>query len=49
LWAHPRITVTPHVAAISDPHAGARSVLESIRRLEAGEPLINVVDLARGY
>jgi glyoxylate/hydroxypyruvate reductase A len=49
LWAHPKITVTPHVAAISDPHAGARSVLESIRRSEAGEPLINVVDLTRGY
>jgi len=49
LWAHPKITVTPHVAAISDPDAGARSVRESIRRCEAGEPLLNVVELTRGY
>jgi glyoxylate/hydroxypyruvate reductase A len=49
LWAHPRIIVTPHVAAISDPAAGVASVLDTIRRVEKGEPLINVVDLARGY
>jgi glyoxylate/hydroxypyruvate reductase A len=49
LWAHPKITITPHVAAISDPRAGITSVLDSIRRLENGEPLINLVDLSRGY
>ncbi|HEX2592545.1 MAG TPA: glyoxylate/hydroxypyruvate reductase A, partial [Rhizomicrobium sp.] len=49
LWRHPKITVTPHVAAISDPDAGARTMLDAIRRCEAGEPPLNVVDLARGY
>jgi len=49
LWAHPKIAVTPHVAAISDPAAGVRSVLDSIARSERGEPLRNVVDMTRGY
>lgn len=49
LWAHPKIAVTPHIAAISDPDAGARSVLDSIARIERGETPLNVVDLSRGY
>ena len=49
LWNHPRVTVTPHNAAVSEPDATARYVVEQIRRYEAGEPLQNVVDPARGY
>ncbi|WP_046862225.1 2-hydroxyacid dehydrogenase [Microvirga massiliensis] len=49
LWLHPRVTVTPHVSAVSSPDATARSIVEQIRRHEAGEPLEGVVDLARGY
>ena len=48
-WAHPRVTVTPHIAA--DTRAdGATSVLvENIRRGEAGVPFMNLVDRALGY
>jgi len=49
LWSHPRITVTPHIAAISDPVASVRMVIEGIRAFERGERPANVVDLARGY
>jgi glyoxylate/hydroxypyruvate reductase A len=49
LWSHPRVTVTPHNAAVSEPDATVRYVVEQIRRYEAGEPLQNVVDPARGY
>jgi glyoxylate/hydroxypyruvate reductase A len=49
LWRHPKITVTPHIAAISDPDAGARYMIDCIRLAEAGKPLPNVVDLTRGY
>lgn len=49
LWAHPKITVTSHVAAISDPAAGIQSVLRSIALLERGETPEHVVDLSRGY
>lgn len=48
-WAHPAITVTPHVAADTRPATAARVVAENIRRGEAGEPLLHLVDRARGY
>jgi glyoxylate/hydroxypyruvate reductase A len=49
LWKHPKITITPHIAAISDPEAAVRMVVEGIARSERGEPLTNIVDLDRGY
>ncbi|MCP8938097.1 glyoxylate/hydroxypyruvate reductase A [Alsobacter sp. SYSU M60028] len=49
LWDHPRVTVTPHNAAMSDPVTIARLIAEQIRRVEAGEPFQNVVDRTRGY
>lgn len=49
LWAHPKITITPHNAAASHPHSLAANVLSQIERFERGLPLENVVDRARGY
>lgn len=49
IWNHPKIQVTPHVAAITSPPAASRAVLEGIAAFERGEPLSNVVDLTRGY
>jgi glyoxylate/hydroxypyruvate reductase A len=49
LWSHPRVTITPHNAATSNPRALAANVLGQIERFERGEPLENVVDRARGY
>lgn len=48
-WRHPRIILTPHVAAETHPPTAAPIVCEAIRRFEAGLPLDNLVDLARGY
>ncbi|MEO1199745.1 MAG: glyoxylate/hydroxypyruvate reductase A [Pseudomonadota bacterium] len=49
LWTHPRVIVTPHVAADSEPHAFSRYVAGQIVDYEAGKPLRNVVDLTKGY
>jgi len=49
LWSHPGITVTPHIAATSDPGAIAATVIEQIRRFESGGNLENLVDRDRGY
>lgn len=49
LWKHPRVTITPHNASVSDPLAVGRAIAEQVRRLERGEPLINTVSKARGY
>jgi glyoxylate/hydroxypyruvate reductase A len=48
-WAHPRVTVLPHAAALTDPRSAAAVVAENLRRLQAGEPLLHEVDRARGY
>ena len=48
-WRHPRITVTPHIAADTRASGAARVLVENIRRSEAGEPLLNLVDRKLGY
>jgi glyoxylate/hydroxypyruvate reductase len=49
LWGHPKVTITPHCAADSDPATISAYVLGEMRRHMAGEPLRNVVDVKRGY
>ncbi|HEY9057541.1 MAG TPA: glyoxylate/hydroxypyruvate reductase A [Aurantimonas sp.] len=49
LWSHPRVFVTPHAAAISDPDALAPVVMRQIAAHERGEPLRGVVDRKAGY
>jgi glyoxylate/hydroxypyruvate reductase A len=48
-WAHPNVTVTPHMAAETRAETCAEVVAENIRRNEAGEPLLHLVDRAAGY
>jgi glyoxylate/hydroxypyruvate reductase len=48
-WTHPKVILTPHNAADTDPDEISKYVAGQIERFEAGEPLENVVDLARGY
>ena len=48
-WAHPRVTVTPHIASTSRPRTSAEAIARNIARSERGEPLIGLVDRARGY
>ena len=49
LWEFDQVLVTPHLASVAIPRTAARQVAENLRRLKAGEPLINVVDPQRGY
>ena len=48
-WRHPRITLSPHIASITDPRTTAALVAENVRRYRAGEPLLYTVDAALGY
>jgi glyoxylate/hydroxypyruvate reductase A len=48
-WSHPRVTVTPHIAADTRASSASRVIAENIRRGEAGEPFLNLVDRVRGY
>jgi glyoxylate/hydroxypyruvate reductase A len=49
LWTHPRVTITPHIAAITDARSTALSMVESMARIRRGEPPLNQVDLTKGY
>jgi len=45
IWAHPKITLTPHISALT-PQSGLRTdqvFLSNLQRFLAGEPLINQV------
>ncbi len=48
-WRHPRITVLPHVAALTDVASGAAVCAENLRALASGAPLKHLVERARGY
>jgi len=48
-WTHPRVTVTPHVAAATRAASAAAVVAENIRRFESGLALLHLVDRAQGY
>ena len=48
-WTHPRVTVTPHIAADTRPDSAARVIAENIARGEAGLAFLHLVDRARGY
>ncbi|WAP69913.1 2-hydroxyacid dehydrogenase [Jiella pelagia] len=49
LWSHPKVFVTPHAAALSDPDALAPIIMRQIAAHQRGEPLENVVDRRAGY
>jgi len=49
LWDIENCYITPHIAAISNEATGVRYFTDIIKRHEAGEDLINVVDRSRGY
>lgn len=48
-WAHPKVTVSPHIASHTRPATAARTIVENIKRDQAGLPLQAMVDRARGY
>jgi phosphoglycerate dehydrogenase-like enzyme len=51
LWHAPRVIITPHISARSDLPGEARWILarENLCRYAAGERMLSVVDLSRGY
>lgn len=49
LWAHPRVAMTPHVAAVTRPAEAIDYIAGTITRLERGENVSGQVDRQRGY
>ncbi len=48
-WAHPRVTVTPHIASVTRPATASCAIIAQIARHQRGETFLHVVDRARGY
>ncbi|WP_405222039.1 D-2-hydroxyacid dehydrogenase [Lentisalinibacter sediminis] len=51
LWRMPRVVITPHISARTEGSSERRWLLvrENLRRYVAGEPLLSVVDIDKGY
>lgn len=48
-WQEPRITITPHVAALTLLDESVRQIATKIRALQRGEPIAGIVDRMKGY
>jgi glyoxylate/hydroxypyruvate reductase A len=48
-WSRQQITVTPHIAGVSQPEETAVQILENYKRLISGMELTNRVDRKKGY
>ncbi len=48
-WEHPQITVTPHIASTTRAKTAVTCIAENIRRGEAGEPFLHLVNRTKGY
>ncbi len=49
LWAHPKVTITPHHAGPSQPAHLIPDILPNLRHFAEGLPITGAVDRARGY
>lgn len=49
LWRHPRVAMTPHIAAVTRPQEAIAYIGKTITGLERGETVTGQVDRARGY
>jgi len=48
-WGNEKIIITPHSSSITAPASVAPQIVENYHRMQKGEPLMNQVDIERGY
>ena len=48
-WEFPEILITPHIASITNQEKAAESIAMNYLQLKNGMPLLNEVDLEKGY
>ena len=48
-WAHPQITILPHVAASTDPESAAPLAMQNVIAFREGRELTGLVSRSRGY
>jgi len=48
-WSRPNISITPHVASLTDPFEVAELILDNYKRMLSGQPLNYVINRVKGY
>lgn len=48
-WRHPRVSVLPHAAALTDPRSASLLAAANVQALLDGQPIAHLIDRARGY
>ncbi|MEE2024676.1 MULTISPECIES: 2-hydroxyacid dehydrogenase [Alkalimonas] len=48
-WSHPKVTVTPHISAVTNIDTAVNQIVENYRRSQAGTPLLHQVDSDKEY
>lgn len=48
-WTHPKVSITPHVAAMTQIGPATRQLAEKIRQLIDNQPITGIVERRRGY
>jgi glyoxylate/hydroxypyruvate reductase len=48
-WSNSKITMTPHIASVTNPLAAAPKIAANCRRWMEGKDLVNVVNRVKGY
>ncbi|MDG1277896.1 MAG: glyoxylate/hydroxypyruvate reductase A [Algoriphagus sp.] len=48
-WEEVRISMTPHIASVTNPRAAAPQLIENIERIKSNRELLNLVDRNKGY
>lgn len=48
-WDREEITITPHIASVTNPEAASPQIVENYHRMLNNEPFINQIDRKKGY
>lgn len=48
-WGHSKITVTPHISAVTDVNTVVKQLVENCRRVKNGQDMLHCVNLSKGY
>ncbi|WP_368504386.1 D-2-hydroxyacid dehydrogenase [Alkalihalophilus sp. As8PL] len=48
-WDHPKITITPHISAVTTPDEAVSCFIDTLFNIEQNKELLNQVDIKKGY
>jgi glyoxylate/hydroxypyruvate reductase A len=49
LWSNPKVSITPHIAALTEPRTALAVITDNVERVRRGEKPLYLVDFGAGY